>query len=285
MSLLTMVSYNLMDYNKPPIDDPRQFQQREFIRTEIRPDILCVQEFWHVSRDPDDKAMHAVFAEFADQLGMVGRLAWASSYCNIGVLWRPEVATEVAWQEYSHWQYHHTLGLATLDIGASKSLKVATTHLTPFCAQSRFSEAGYVAILGNPAVPAIIGADWNTVGQEPALDGTGHYDPEPYADQQPDHGYQIHQVEWSDDPKATAIDRRALERLRRAGLFDVAHHLRAPWQATTGHHPSDPHGGRRIDAFRASKAALSALSDHRVWDYRVGDHKPISVQLDTTALG
>jgi hypothetical protein len=120
-----------------------------------------------------------------------------------------------------------------------------------------------MAGLGNPAAVTFIGADFNAPGTEPTLPGQNgqFYDPEPYPDQQPGLPHQLYQVAWDDNPDAPpVVDRRAMERLRRAGLIDVAWHLHTPWTPTTGHHPADPHGNRRPDAWGASTTAKSPLS-------------------------
>jgi endonuclease/exonuclease/phosphatase family metal-dependent hydrolase len=155
---------------KAPIDADRQRREREAIRA-AAPDVLCVQEFWHATRDPDDPALARAFTEFGDQLGMNGRLAYAPSFCHVGVLWRPETAGLESWQEYSRWQWHHALGMAVLDVGAAKPIRVATTQLHPADPAGRFAEAGYLAMagLGNPNPITFLGADFNGAGREPGI--------------------------------------------------------------------------------------------------------------------
>src|SRR5207244_2372553 len=102
---------------------------------------------------------------------------------------------------------------------------------------ARLAEAHLIAMagLGDPAQVTFLGADFNAPGMEPAPPDPsgGFYDPEPYAGQPPGLPHQRFQLTWSDDPaERTPVDRRAVERLRRAGLTDVAWHLRCPWHAT-----------------------------------------------------
>jgi hypothetical protein len=223
---------------------------------------------------------------------MHGELAPARSRHHVGVLWRPDRAQLLGWQDYSHWPaLHHALGVATLDLRAAQPWRVAATHLNPADPTARFVEAGHIAMagLGNPEVPTLLGGDFNAAGAEPALDtsgaegsdASGFYDPEPYRDQEPGAAHQLHQVLWDDDPHAPPrLDRRALERLRRAGLVDVAWHLRVPWQPTTGYHPADPHRDRRPDGWRASAAALPHITGYRVEDDIGSDHRPVTITVD-----
>jgi hypothetical protein len=66
---MRLTTANLFGFNKPPVNEKRQRDQVEFIRDKICPDILCVQEFWHATADPDDPALAAAFADFREQLG------------------------------------------------------------------------------------------------------------------------------------------------------------------------------------------------------------------------
>jgi exonuclease III len=84
------------------------------------------------------------------------------------------------------------------------------------------------------------------------------------------------------------VDRRAAERLRRAGLIDAACHLGVPWEASSGHWPGDPHGPRRVDRFLASADLAAGLATHRVWRtpaaLGLSDHLPVVIGLDEVAL-
>jgi endonuclease/exonuclease/phosphatase family metal-dependent hydrolase len=70
------------------------------------------------------------------------------------------------------------------------------------------------------------------------------------------------------------------------GLHDVAAALRAPWQATVGHHPDDSYGvrgiSRRIDGIRVTKQLLGGLRAYGVEDSaltrRASDHLPVTLE-------
>jgi endonuclease/exonuclease/phosphatase family metal-dependent hydrolase len=76
------------------------------------------------------------------------------------------------------------------------------------------------------------------------------------------------------------------------GLHDAAAALRSPWQATTGHHPSDEHAAhgvrRRIDAIRVTSGVLGALRAHHVTDSeltrKASDHLPVTVDYVPSAI-
>lgn len=286
--MLKLATANLFDFNKSPVDQRRQRDQVTYLRDEINPDVLCVQEIWHATRDPDDPGLAAAFAELADRLGMHGRLAWASSWCHVAVLWDPDKIGLVSWQEYSRWPFHHTLGVATLDVGDTKPWRIATTQLSPAGPEARTTEANLLAMagLGDPATVTFLGADFNSPSAEPALPGQDRrfYDPEPYQDQPPGMPHHLYQVTWNDDPHAPpVVDRRAMEHLRRAGLVDVAWHLRKPWASASGHHPTDPHGLRRVDGWRASAAALELVCDYFVADTAHSDHREVTIEVQLLA--
>jgi hypothetical protein len=279
-----MITANLFDFNKAPVHEQRQAAQVAYLR-DRRADVLVVQEFWHETRDPDDRRLAAAFAEFCEAVGMTGRLAYAASYCHIAVLWNSNSVELAGWQTYEKWPFHHALAVATLDVGDEKPWRVATTQLSPARPEPRATEAALVAMagLGNPSMVTFLGADFNTPGSELAVPGQPgrFYDPEPYAGQKPGLAHQLYQVQWNEDPDAEPIvDRRATETLRRAGLVDVAWHLRSPWMPTTGHHPADPHGSRRIDGWRASAAGLDRVDSITVAETTHSDHR--EVELITT---
>jgi hypothetical protein len=200
-----LTTANLFDYNKPPIDIDRQDRQRAAIRA-ARPDVLCLQEFWHATRDPDDPALADAFAEFCDGLGMECCLAYARSFCHVGVLRRADVASLVSWQEYGRWQWHHALGMAELEIGAVKTIRVATAQLHPADPAGRFAEADYVAMagLGNPElITSSVRTTTAPVASRRCLDSPApSTTPEPYRGQVAGLPHQQFQVEWNDDSLA-----------------------------------------------------------------------------------
>lgn len=95
---MRLTTANLFDFGKPPMNRDRQDRQERFLRDELQPDVLCIQEFWHDTRDPDDRELAQVFTAFCDRLGMQGRLAWAR--CHVALLWNPRRAELRGWDEY-----------------------------------------------------------------------------------------------------------------------------------------------------------------------------------------
>ncbi|OLE21295.1 MAG: hypothetical protein AUG49_22410 [Catenulispora sp. 13_1_20CM_3_70_7] len=152
--------------------------------------------------------------------------------------------------------------------------------------ETRFSEAARIASLTGGKTAVVCG-DFNGPSSERRPDGT-FYDPDPLVER-PWHEAVVYQAAWDDDPEAAPrVDRRAAERLRRAGLADVAVALDAPWQATTGHWPADPHGPRRIDRILVSARMLPALRSYHVVDGRqcreLADHLPAVAEFDQTVI-
>ena len=114
------------------------------------------------------------------------------------------------------------------------------------------------------------------------------YDPDPI-EQHGWHDAATYQAAWDEDPDAAPrVDRRAAERLRRAGLLDAAAVLDAPWQPSCGHWRDDPHGPRRIDRILATAAVRPALLSYEVVDTDItrslSDHLPVVVGLDPALL-
>jgi endonuclease/exonuclease/phosphatase family metal-dependent hydrolase len=269
---LRIVSWNLWDYGTSP---QRQHDQLRFLR-EVAPHVLLVQEI-RTSR-PDDTDLVAVFATLTDALNMCGKpVAAPRSRCHLGILWHPGIGL-LDWfaKPYSLW---HGLGIAVLDIGSPWPLHVAATHLSPWDPEQRLADVRTVAALLEK-YRALVGADWNCLGDDP------WYDPEPDWSALPIER-QLHHVRWSDDPNQPPKgDRRPTQYLTRAGLTDAAPHLDIPWQATAGHIGIDI--PRRIDAFRVSPTALPALVGYEVLDSpttrRLSAHLPIQLTIDPAVL-
>jgi endonuclease/exonuclease/phosphatase family metal-dependent hydrolase len=146
-------------------------------------------------------------------------------------------------------------------------LTVVCCHLDPFRPETRFSEAARIASLAAGRT-AVVGGDFNGPSADRRADGS-FYDPDPIK-QHGWHDAATYQVAWDDDADATPrVDRRAAERLRRAGFFDAAVVLDASWQPSCGHWPDDPHGPRRVDRILATASARPALSSYEVIDTEV----------------
>jgi len=158
-----------------------------------------------------------------------------------------------------------------------------------------------VASLARPRdrVPALVGADWNGESadriRDPATGRWHLYEPgDPYADVDWFDDL-VHQCEWDYDEQGRRrhrVDRTAGDVLWAGGLHDAAAVLRAPWQATVGHHRDDPyraHGvRRRIDGVRVTPEVIPALRTHRVTDTdltrRASDHLPVTVEYEPAAI-
>jgi hypothetical protein len=188
----------------------------------------------------------------------------------MAILWRPWI-TMRAWETYD-WTFHHGMGVGEFDVGADILLRLGVTHLAPSNPRQRFSEAFYVARLGDPDQATIVAADWNC---------TGENDPEPDWSLLKPHQV-VRRALWHDDPtQPPQLDRRPSHVLHRAGLVDVTRHLNQPWQPTTI-------DNLRADAFRASRLALPAVVDYDVLHTQqtapLSNHHPIWTTIDCSRL-
>jgi endonuclease/exonuclease/phosphatase family metal-dependent hydrolase len=270
LTTLKIVSWNLEDFgidaDSPGQTGRRQAQVR--LLREEAPDIVCLQELWDDS--PDHSRLPELFRELATGLNMRGEVVLAPrSHCHMALLWRPWIILE-EWETYD-WTFHHGMGVASLDVKGKDLLRVGVAHAAPSNPQQRFSEAFYVARLGDPEYNTIVGADWNCPGTD---------DPEPdWASLRPDEI--VRRAMWSDDPdQPPKIDRRPAHVLHRAGLVDVAQYLKRPWRATTIDR-------LRVDGFRVSRDVLDAVLDYGVFDggdMFLSNHFPVWMTLDRSAL-
>lgn len=272
--MLTIVSYNTLNYGQNAQDARRREQQHELLRAE-QPDIVCLQEIW--DERADLAGLHRHVGTLGEALGMSALAVPApQTSCHLAILWRPDF-TAISQQTHG-WALLSGLGVVELDVGAAVPLRVATTHLSPWDGEERLSHARTVAgLLGDPAQATVVIADWNSLGDT-------DYDPEPdFSLLRPDMVW--HHVRWDDDPDAPLrADRRPAELMRRSGFADAAHHLEAPWQATGGHMGQDM--PRRLDVFWTTRP--QALRGYRVVDSptarELSDHLPIRVDIDPDAL-
>lgn len=208
---------------------------------------------------------------------------------HVGIMWKdgivpvPGSFRHVGRAQGGLW---HAAATISLDVGGPVPLTVVCAHLDPFRPEVRFSEAARIASLA-VGKTAVVAADFNGVSADRRADGS-FYDPDPLAERGW-HDFATYQVLWDDDPDAPPrVDRRAAERLRRAGLVDAAVALEAPWQPTSGHSRDNPHGLRRVDRILATPAARPALASYAVVDTAdvraLSDHLPVVVGLDPDAL-
>jgi hypothetical protein len=190
--------------------------------------------------------------------------------------------------------FWHSLAKITLDFGGYQ-VTHASFHATPFGRLRRSDEAERVvaAMTGSSgSQPALVGADWNTVGADRVLDEQTQrwefYDPDPYADSPwvPD---MIYQCEWAYDDRGRRrhwADRRPGDVLSSGGLHDAAAMLRAPWEPTVGHWPDSELGRHgiavRFDGVRVTGHVVPALRVHAVvrtgLSLAASDHLPAFVE-------
>ena len=267
-------------------------------------DVLAVQEI----RALDGKSARARLRQLADDAGMrctvprqaggAGRnaLAMGPHGYHAGLLWRAGIEpVPGSFRGYGKGDFWHSLACVTLDAGGSR-VRYAAHHATPFGRQLRADQnERLVAALTNPpgGLPVMVGADWNTECADRVRDADSGewvlYEPsDPFA------GLDwfdelVYQCEWDYDKRGRRrhrADRRPGDVLWAGGLHDVAAVLRAPWRATTGHHPDDSYGARgisrRIDGIRVTKQLLGGLLSYGVEDTeltrRVSDHLPVTVE-------
>jgi endonuclease/exonuclease/phosphatase family metal-dependent hydrolase len=279
---------------------------------ELGTDVLAVQEIR--GADPDKVAGR--LRQLADDTGMrclvptaagpdaarTPAVAMGSRGFHCGVLWRGELEpVPGSLRAVGRGQFWHALAVVTLDAGGQR-IRHAAFHATPFGRRLRADQnERLVAVLTGPkgSLPVLVGADWNTESADRVPDPmTGRqelYEPrDPYAGAEW-FDDMIYQCEWDYDEagqRRHRADRRAGDVLWAGGLHDAAAVLRAPWQPTAGHHPSDRYGvagvSRRIDAIRVTRHLLGALRAYHVTDTplarETSDHLPVTVEYDPAAV-
>jgi hypothetical protein len=278
----------------------------------LRTDVLAVQEICA----PGIPAAGELLRRLADDTGLrclvprpggagsdaVPALCPGSRGYHLGLLWRDGIEPVPGSFRSRNTDFWHALGWVTLDVGGA-AVRHAVYHAPPFGRKIRAAQSEIVvaslARTGGGRVPALVGADWNGESADRVRDpATGRwelYEPgDPYA------GVDwfdelVHQCEWEYDGQGRRrhhADRTAGDVLWAGGLHDAAAVLRAPWQATAGHHRDDPYGARgirrRIDGVRVTPELIPALRAHRVTDTgltrRASDHLPVTVEYDPSAI-
>ncbi|MEY9861427.1 endonuclease/exonuclease/phosphatase family metal-dependent hydrolase [Catenulispora sp. GAS73] len=305
-AVIKIVTWNMRDLFLKGARETR-LEQFGGILKAIDPDIVCVQEIR--GHDPGGSLARLGEAAGLDWRATPGWIDYddgemptaavgiADSDFHVGLLWRPGITLlpgtfrQIGRGDGGLW---HAAASAAFDIGGPVPLTAIACHLDPFRPELRFSEAARIASLAIGKV-AIVGGDFNCVSADRRPDGT-FYDPDPI-EQGGWHDAATFQVNWNDDPDApTRVDRRAAERLRRAGLVDAAAAVNAPWQPSSGHWPDDPHGPRRVDRILVTVPVRPAVVSHQVINADcdrlqlafdpglLSDHLPVMIELDEMLL-
>jgi endonuclease/exonuclease/phosphatase family metal-dependent hydrolase len=302
-------TYNLLDLGANTASGAEHYRVVvESIRA-LATDVLAVQEI----RAPDLQAARQLLRELADDTGLqclvpasgagsaFPALAFGARGYHLGLLWREGIEPVPGSFRSRNGDFWHALGWVSLDVGGP-AVRHAAYHAPPFGRKIRADQNELlVASLARPEsrAPALVGADWNGESADRVRDEcTGQwrlYEPgDPY-DQVDWFEDMVHQCEWDYDEggrRRHRVDRTAGEVLWAGGLHDAAAALRAPWQATAGHHPDDAYGvrgvRRRIDGIRVTPEVLPALRAHQVTDTnltrRASDHLPVTVEYDPAAI-
>jgi len=305
-------SYNMLDmYGSDEAGERERHAQVVAVIRELDADVIAVQE---LSSSPE--TADAGLASLADAVGMHCSIRQRSAKADlqacavaagphglhVGLMWRDGIEPlPHTWRAYGGEDFWHSLAKITLDVGGHQ-VTHASFHAAPFGRQRRNDEAEQVvAALAGPisSPPALVGADWNTVGADRLRDEQTQqwqlYDPDPYAGA-PWISDMIYQCEWAYDDSGARrhwADRHAADILSSGGLHDVAAVLRAPWQPTIGHWPDSElsrHGiTARFDAIRVTEQVVPALHTHRVvrtsLSLSASDHLPVVIEYDPEALG
>ena len=304
-------TYNVLDLFQD--DSPAGHEHYRLIIESIRglgTDVLAVQEI----RAQDQESARARLRKLADDVGMEcvvpgraggagrGAVAMGPHGYHAGLLWRDGIEpVPGSFRGYGEGDFWHSLACVTLDAGGAL-VQYAAHHATPFGRRLRADQnERLVAALTNPAggLPVMVGADWNTESADRVYDqGSGNwvlYEPrDPFAELDWSDDF-VYQCEWDYDSRGHRrhrADRRPGDVLWAGGLHDVAAALRAPWQATAGHHRDDPYGARgisrRIDGVRVTRQLLGALRACGVEDTgltrRASDHLPVTVEYVPSAI-
>ncbi|HTJ72694.1 MAG TPA: endonuclease/exonuclease/phosphatase family protein [Actinospica sp.] len=298
--MIKIVTWNLKDLFRAGARETRVGAIGQVLK-QIEADIVCVQEI----RGADPGRSLARLGEAAG-LDWRARPGWidyedgdgelptaavgiGDADFHVGLLWREDFTPiPGTWRQIGRAQggLWHAAASIDLQVGGPVPLTVVSCHLDPFRPEARFSEAARIVSLTQDKT-AMVGADYNGPSADRRTDGS-YYDPDPI-EQRGWHSAATYQVAWDDDPNAAPrVDRRAAERLRRAGLVDAAAVLDAPWQPSCGHWPDDPHGPRRIDRILATPTAKPALVSYAVVDTEItralSDHLPVVVEFDPARL-
>jgi endonuclease/exonuclease/phosphatase family metal-dependent hydrolase len=300
-------TYNVLDlFQADSSAETEHYQDVVKSIRELGTDVLAVQEI----RGGDAQAVRGRLRQLADDVGMrclvmsgglpagirKPAVAMGTRGFHSGLMWRGEIEPVTgSFQARGRGSFWHSLATITLDVGG-RQVRHAAFHATPFGRLLRADQnERLVSVLTGPrgSLPLLIGADWNTESADRIWnEAAGRW--ELYEPRDPYAGVawtddMIYQCEWDYDERGQRrywADRRPGDVLWAGGLHDAAAALRAPWQPTAGHHPSDRYGTigvwRRIDAIRVTRHVLPALRAHHITDTeltrRASDHLPVTVE-------
>jgi endonuclease/exonuclease/phosphatase family metal-dependent hydrolase len=303
-------TYNTLDLFADDTAAGREhYRQVVQVARALDPDVLAVQEI----RAEDQKTAQARMTQLAGDIGMdcavpgsgtgSGRpvLAMGTRGYHAGLMWRPGIEpVPGSLRAYGLGNFWHSLACVSLDVGGQQ-VRHASHHATPFGRQLRADQnERLTAVLKySGGQPVLVGADWNTECADRVYDEASGtwvmYEPrDPYSGLSWFDGL-VYQCEWDYDERGQRrhwADRRPGDVLWAGGLHDAAAVLRAPWQATVGHHPDDTYGvrgiRRRIDGVRVTGPMLGALRAHHVDGTELArsasDHLPVTVEYLPAAI-
>ncbi|MDG4787649.1 hypothetical protein O7626_17180 [Micromonospora sp. WMMD1102] len=201
----------------------------------------------------------------------------------LGIMWRPGIEpVPGTLRRIDGGPMWHNLISVALELGGHQ-ITVATYHAPPKAGRgTRRDEARLIAHWLTPASHGreiVLAGDWNSISAR-QLDGA-YYDPDPN-----NTVTEADLIRWGDDPPEIVYptDRQPDQILAESGYLDLAVQTRAPWSPTTGHHPHDRNGPRRIDRILhrlpdAEDALACSVIGHRVHNtplaYEASDHFPV----------
>ena len=313
--MITLATVNAYNLYATDADEPRYRQLEELIR-DLAADIVVVQEIISDGTKTRQEADHKPAADTTERtaplpranleqkrLGAehgLRRLAAATDHeyevngepalavggiiHHTGLLWRrgitpvPRSLHTLTREGAGMW---HCAVSQIFDVGNGKRVRVGTAQLSCFDLTWATSDVSQLLRVFNAGdVPGLLGGDFNCLGSNPDYDE----DPYPGVPWHPDHAYQL--------TDTGAVDRRPAHRLEAEHLGrmrDCARLLAAPWQQTTGHHPTDHNPGRRLDRwYTTHDLPAEAITGYTVIDAdTVGDttdHLPVVITLDESAL-
>lgn len=313
--MLRFGTWNLRNYHRGRAEETRDDAVAAVIAA-LDVDVLAVQEVC---------GYRGILQNLAEAAGMTAALTGCEfdrddvavdpgqHGFGLGLMWRPgRLHASCETLRRGGTDFWHGLLLLRFRLDdTDHELDLGSYHAPPYGPLRRNEEAGLVAARATrdrtiPAIPsrgrprparaAVIGGDWNAIGE------SENADPDPFADR-PWHPDNVHHCRWEADgrgePTRWWADRAASRTLHAGGLVDAWTHLHATgrgghWTPTVGHHPGTGTPPRRIDGLRLTRPALPALRTHTVITPdrpgmpagldAISDHRPVVIELDPRDL-